>query len=478
MLGAGRINAYRSLTQWGYIDQNTTWSNTVYVSADIKVVAGATLTIEPGTTVYVAADDNQNIGIDSEKLAFNINGKFIANGTAENPITFRSLSDDPEPGDWFGIFFSGESSSGSLSHCNIRDAKYGIASYTTVEMDHCEISNCKLAGIFMGDDWDSTCVVNNESVIRHCTITENDYPEASGIVLWDCPLEITVDSCTVNMNYRGIWASNARPTISWSEIACNQEDGIWVTSYRYPPYPYPTIHRCRIFLNGESGIHCLYNKAQVSYTKSHQNGSYGLLVYGVYAYPEVDHSKIVGNAVSGARAEVNGKPMLGSVSLGKGQNNSLYGQIKNVYNATATTLYAENCWWGEAPPDKTKMYGPVDYTPYLTSDPVPYLAPQAPKTPPAIFALEQNYPNPFGLASGTTSIRYSLQASRERAELKIYDVSGRLVRTLVDGVKDGDRYVAMWDGRNDRGARVAAGIYFYKLRLGAKSMTKKMVLFR
>jgi flagellar hook assembly protein FlgD len=124
------------------------------------------------------------------------------------------------------------------------------------------------------------------------------------------------------------------------------------------------------------------------------------------------------------------------------------------------------------------MYGPVDYTPYLTSDPVPYLAPQAPKTPPAIFALEQNYPNPFGLASGTTSIRYSLQASRERAELKIYDVSGRLVRTLVDGVKDGDRYVAMWDGRNDRGARVAAGIYFYKLRLGAKSMTKKMVLFR
>jgi len=52
------------------------------------------------------------------------------------------------------------------------------------------------------------------------------------------------------------------------------------------------------------------------------------------------------------------------------------------------------------------------------------------------------------------------------------------VRTLVDGVKDGDRYVAMWDGRNDRGARVAAGIYFYKLRLGAKSMTKKMVLFR
>ena len=252
-----------------------------------------------------------------------------------------------------------------------------------------------------------------------------------------------------------------------------------MTSYRYPqPYPYPTISRCQIQGNGASGIHCMYNKAQVSYTKSWENETYGILAYGVYGYPEIDHSKIINNMAAGVRAEISGTVVLGNVSLGKGQNNSLYGQVKNVYNATASTLYAENCWWGAVPPDHTKMYGSVDYTPYLTSDPVPNLAPAKPNKMPPVFALAQNYPNPFGTSSEATSIKYSIPSSSDRVVLRVYDVSGRLVRTLVNSVRDGDQYVATWDGKNERGARVAAGIYFYKLQFGPKTMTKKMVLFR
>jgi hypothetical protein len=479
MLGAGRINPYRSMTQWGRVRNDTTWAKFAYVSADLTIDQGKTLTIEPGTVIYIAPEDNGNFYFDSEKIAIDVVGTLIANGTAENPIVFKSLSDNPQAGDWYGILFSHETSSGSLSHCNIQDAKYGVVSMTTIAMNACEISNCSIAGIYMYDDMDSTCVVNNESTINKCTISENDYNEASAMRIWNCPLEITVDSCTVNMNFRGIWVSNARPTISWCEIACNQEDGIWVTSYRYtPPYPYPTISRCRIQGNGASGIHCMYNKAQVSYTKSWENETYGLLAYGVDAYPEIDHSKIISNMLAGVRAEVGGTAVLGNVALGKGQNNSLYGQTKNVYNASTTTLYAENCWWGAVPPDQAKMYGTVDYTPYLTSDPVPNLAPAKPDKMPPVFALAQNYPNPFGTSSEATSIKYSIPSSGERVVLRVYDVSGRLVRTLVNGVREGDHYVATWDGRNDRGARVAAGIYFYKLQFGPKTMTKKMVLFR
>jgi len=177
------------------------------------------------------------------------------------------------------------------------------------------------------------------------------------------------------------------------------------------------------------------------------------------------------------RAEVNGNPVLGIASLGKGQNNSVYGQTKNVYNATSNTVYAENCWWGVAPPVKNKFYGAVDYNPYLTSDPVPYLASRRPKTP-TVLALAQNYPNPFGAVSGMTSIGYSIPSSGTRVVLRVYDVSGRLVRTLVDGPKETNRYVATWDGRNDRGARVAAGVYLYKLQFGSQSITKKMVIVR
>ncbi|MCX5754236.1 MAG: T9SS type A sorting domain-containing protein [Candidatus Krumholzibacteria bacterium] len=77
-----------------------------------------------------------------------------------------------------------------------------------------------------------------------------------------------------------------------------------------------------------------------------------------------------------------------------------------------------------------------------------------------------------------TAIWYSIPSSGTRAVLRVYDVSGRLVRTLVNSVRDGDQHIATWDGKNERGARVAAGMYFYKLEHGPQSITKKMVLFR
>jgi len=90
------------------------------------------------------------------------------------------------------------------------------------------------------------------------------------------------------------------------------------------------------------------------------------------------------------------------------------------------------------------------------------------------FGLEQNTPNPF---NPTTTIRYSL-AKRTRVSLAIYDVAGRRVRRLVDGEQAASIYVAEWDGTNDRGQRVASGVYFYRLVAGSFRDTKKMVLLK
>jgi subtilisin family serine protease len=179
-LGAGRMNAYRSLTHWGRIRNDTTWANFAYVSADIKVDAGKTLTIAPGTTVYFAPDDNDKT-YDTTLVELRVYGTLIAEGTAANPIEFKSLREMPDAGDWFGIHFVGENSSGTLSHCIVHDAKYGVVSAVTIEMNHCEITNCSLSGIYLYDDLDSTMTVNNESVIRNCTITENIFEDASGM---------------------------------------------------------------------------------------------------------------------------------------------------------------------------------------------------------------------------------------------------------------------------------------------------------
>ena len=57
-------------------------------------------------------------------------------------------------------------------------------------------------------------------------------------------------------------------------------------------------------------------------------------------------------------------------------------------------------------------------------------------------------------------------------------MSGRRVRTLVDKTQAAGQYKVRWDGRNDRGAVVAPGIYFYQLKLGDKALSRRIVHFR
>jgi len=93
---------------------------------------------------------------------------------------------------------------------------------------------------------------------------------------------------------------------------------------------------------------------------------------------------------------------------------------------------------------------------------------------PAVAVLAQNYPNPF---NPSTTIKYDMK-EKGLVTLKIYNVAGRLVRTLVNGVMDAGTYSLAWDGRNNTGADVASGIYFYKMETKDFSQTKKMVMLR
>jgi hypothetical protein len=93
------------------------------------------------------------------------------------------------------------------------------------------------------------------------------------------------------------------------------------------------------------------------------------------------------------------------------------------------------------------------------------------------FSLSQNYPNPFNPA---TRIQYTVDRRRilARTILKIYNIKGQLVRTLVDEPQEAGEYRILWDGKSDDGKDVASGIYLYELKVGDYSQTKKMVLIR
>jgi hypothetical protein len=88
--------------------------------------------------------------------------------------------------------------------------------------------------------------------------------------------------------------------------------------------------------------------------------------------------------------------------------------------------------------------------------------------------LAQNYPNPF---NPSTRVAYALTAGC-RSVLRVYDITGRLVRTLHDGWQEAGFYGLDWDGANDAGRRVSSGVYFYRLEAPGFTRTRKMLLLK
>jgi hypothetical protein len=95
-------------------------------------------------------------------------------------------------------------------------------------------------------------------------------------------------------------------------------------------------------------------------------------------------------------------------------------------------------------------------------------------------ALNQNYPNP--MRSTGTRVAYTvgglLGYGDVRASLKAYDVTGALVRVLVDETKAPGRYEAFWDGRDAKGRPLPSGVYFLRLEAGKVNLTRKLVVLR
>ncbi|MBK7377947.1 MAG: T9SS type A sorting domain-containing protein [Ignavibacteriales bacterium] len=93
---------------------------------------------------------------------------------------------------------------------------------------------------------------------------------------------------------------------------------------------------------------------------------------------------------------------------------------------------------------------------------------------PASFSLEQNYPNPF---NPSTKISWQSPESSWQT-LKVFDVLGNEVATLVDEEKPAGRYEVEFDSRSDEGQNLSSGVYFYRLQTGDFVQTRKMTLLK
>jgi len=154
---------------------------------------------------------------------------------------------------------------------------------------------------------------------------------------------------------------------------------------------------------------------------------------------------------------------MGSMTVGQ-QNTAMAVGLNSYYNGTYDPQMAP-ITAGRATKyttDPPRLRSGVDLNPLVT----PAL--------PVRFALGPAVPNP---SRGYLAISYDLPVETQ-VSLKVYNLSGQLVRTLAFGKEKAGCKHAAWDGRSESGARVASGVYFYRLEAGSFAATKKMVVIR
>ena len=97
-------------------------------------------------------------------------------------------------------------------------------------------------------------------------------------------------------------------------------------------------------------------------------------------------------------------------------------------------------------------------------------APLLPQEP----GLGQNYPNPF---NPSTQIRFQIPTARD-VELRVYNLLGQTVRTLISGPMKAGIHTVAWDGSDARGRPVASGVYFYSIKAGDFAKVRKMTMLK
>jgi flagellar hook assembly protein FlgD len=92
---------------------------------------------------------------------------------------------------------------------------------------------------------------------------------------------------------------------------------------------------------------------------------------------------------------------------------------------------------------------------------------------PKSIALAQNYPNPFNAET-----KIDFHTNGDAVSLEVFDLTGALVITLIDGSLDAGHHSVVWNGLDESGSEVASGIYFYRLNGSDSKQVKRMTLLK
>ena len=436
----------------GPIVSTEVWSDHIEVVGDVTVLPGGYLDVRAGAEVQVGPDALAT-GADTARVELVVYGDLSIGVSGHGQTVLRSAATEPQPGDWQGIVLH-QTASAYLRSVHIDHARYGLLAE---KIDH--------------------PITLEDVAVRHAS--------ADGIRLEKVEEEILFNGVQVEeVGGVGIWiAGSGLVRINQAELRDNGRAGLWreggflsLLDSRFNADGSAAPEEANLVLGrgvsgkvagnefaGGIGIYCVETREVEIEGNALYNHEVGLWTRS--ARPRIVRNQFFRNALA-MRVE-------GSVVPARLVLNGVQESEQLIDNQTDQPLPAINNWWGNEDEDwiEARISGDVNWRPFLNFDP---------RTP-LDFALGQNYPNPFN--EGTQidyqiGINDPIVAGQTTVELEVRTSTGGLVRHLVEGLAAPGLYSTSWDGRDERGERVASGMYYYVLRIGPIVHAKKMVFIK
>lgn len=473
----------------GHITSSTNWGGVINLRGDIIIDSGVVLSVNPGTIIYVFPGDFQRSGIDTAKCELIVKGTLKIQGVTNDSIRFTAQNETQ--GSWYGIRVL-PGGNCKIKYTLIKDALNGVILSGSASDT---LSNCRLYRNLNYGIVDS----NSNARIQNCLIEKNSSPtpwSGTGILLANVNsgLNASLSSNTIKYYGTGIYAENCSTVVAMNTIY-----NAGITGISAKKSPYFKIADCNAY------------------------GQYG------QNYMTIDstYSVIYHCDLNGSRLEDPSK----RVRYGIKYFNSLTSNLRNTkINNADTSVYCrksqpdignanypgDNCFSRLFPADDNYRYYVYEDTTagkYIIQAKMNYYSNPGPrvkgffpdtftvlKTPweghdckadgegqienfgfgklaslqPLQFEVNQNYPNPF---NPITIIDFAIP-EESRVTIKVYNILGQVVNTLLDEVKSPGNYRVNFNGVNNKGEQLASGIYFYKIEAGDFREVKKMVLLR
>jgi hypothetical protein len=483
------------------IDSDTEWTNDypIFITQDILIDTGATLTIDPGTQIYFSPKYESSSKSRTRGPKITVKGELLVSGTSGSPIEFKPWMNPDSAGndEWSGIIVSGTGGA-EINYALISNASTGLSAKlgAGIVVENSTINKCKYDGVYA--DSDAAVVMNS------CTIEDIGYCGVKNLGAVS-----KIDSCSLtNCKRYGVY-------ISYTDSSFKDSSTVSHSTIQYSIISDPDSSQYAISVSGlsmtritnnnlrgygQGGIKLNMCNIKIDSTTVKKSVYYGIYAYkaspiigyctfdsilsntsmGIFAdggsYPKVRYTQFK-HLREGVSAHEANLPDLGD-STDFGYNDFEGCVNRYIAHADHTPPYpllsAVGNYYGEDGPDTTKFsYRPlINYCPGITTDPFPKIG--IPVEQPTNYTLSTNYPNPF---NPKTTIKFNL-ISGGQTKLEVYNIIGQKINTLVESYLAAGEYSFTWNGCDYGGNPVASGVYIYRIESEGFTQTKTMTLLK